>query len=481
MASGSSSVCRPHVLMLPFPETGHINPLMDLAKYLSSCHGFLITFVNTLYNHKRILRANVGHLPSDHGLDIRMVGIPDGLSEVENRDNDVADFVKVIENVGAVLDELIRNIASECPHPVTCIISDVTAVKTIDVAQKFGIPRVAFWPPNASTHSLICHARHAASVGEFAAEDFLEKDEVVSFPGLPPMRGRHLPWAVGTKQEAQSIFKSVCRNVEALRHSEWVLCNSVYELEPTIQSLLPSGYSKVCPIGPILHADLLQKRITRENQTTTGLWTEQNECLDWLDHQSPCTVLYVSMGSIVLFVKQQLLELALGLEASGVRILWVLRADTCSPDCFPDGYIERNAKKMKIVQWCPQVSVLSHKAVGGFLTHCGWNSTLEAMAMGIPMLAWPHLADQFLNSSLIVDEWGVGIHLGEGFVRGETVEAKVKELMSQESPVRGKALQLKQVITRASIEGGSSFTNLVKFVEWLKMNCESFISIARKE
>ncbi|MCO5546806.1 hypothetical protein L7F22_000242 [Adiantum nelumboides] len=482
--SPPSPCTRPHALMLPFPETGHINPLMHLAQYLSSYHGFLITFVNTQYNHSRIVKANSGRLPSEHGLDIQLVGIPDGLSDDDNRDNDVPIFVRLIENIGPVLEELICKINAECPQRrVTCIISDVNAFKTIDVAQKLGIPRIAFWPPNASVHSYICHASHASSTGEFSAKGVPDLGEMVSFPGVPSIEGTKLPWVVGSEEEIEAVFHSVSRNVNALRQSEWVICNSVHELEPTVQDLLPAGYPKVCPVGPILPIELLEKSDTRQDRITTSMWVEQDECLDWLDTQEAHSVLYVSVGSFAMLNKEQLLELAHGLEASETPILWVLREDLAkSADNLPEGYRQRNERRIRIVEWCPQLLVLSHKSVGAFLTHCGWNSTLEGMSMGVPMLTWPQMVDQFVNAELVVKEWGVGMELGQGFVGWAVVESKVRKLMSADGEarlLRAKAAETRSMILEARRGGGSSQTNLLRFVHWMKQQSEVIVENGR--
>lgn len=464
--------------MLPFPETGHINPLMQLAKYLASCHGFIITFVNTQYNHRRIVKANSGHLPSECGLDIQLVGIPDGLSDDDNRDNNVPTFVRLIENIGPVLEELICKINVKGPHRITCIISDVMAVKTLDVAQKLGIARVAFWPPNASIHSVVCHAIHAASTGQFTAKGVPQPNEMVSFPGIPSVEGAKLPWVIGSKEEAEAIFESNKRNLNALRQSAWVLCNSVYELEATVEDLLPSGYPKVCPIGPILPTEYLEKssNLRQDRLGRTSMWVEQDDCLEWLDAQELQSVMYVSVGSFALLDKEQVLELAHGLEASAAPILWVLRSDLGGPDCLPRGFKERNQGRIQTVEWCPQLLVLSHKAVGAFLTHCGWNSTLEAMSMGVPLLTWPQMVDQFLNAELVVRVWGVGMELGQGFVGRDMVENKVKEMMrvgGEGCSLRRKAAETRGVILQATREGGSSNRNLLRFVNWMRDQSEA--------
>lgn len=453
---------------------------MQLAAYLASHAGFLITFVNTHYNHTRILRSNPTHLPSDNGLNIRLVSVSDGLSDGDNRDNNVPLFVKIIEHIGPVLEDLIGRLNREGP-PVTCIISDVTAVRTLDVARKFGIPRVAFWPPAVATHAFICHAADAASKRTFAEKGVPEPNETVCFPGLPPLPSSQLPWVVGSKEDSESIFSSICRNLEALRESEWILCNSVKELEAKTLDLLPEGFPRICPVGPILPIDFLQKNCAREDRISTGLWPEEYECLEWLDSHAPASVLYISMGSIATLTKQQLEELAYGLETTQQPFLWVVRPDliTETGAALPEGFLQRTGKRIRIVSWAPQLLVLSHRAVGGFLTHCGWNSTLESMSAAVPMLVWPQLVDQFLNAQLVVEEWKVGLALdveGKGVVGRASVEEKVKQLMQGEEgeAVRGRAASIRELILGSRKEGGSSHTSLQGFVDWVRQQSKAY-------
>ena len=127
-----------------------------------------------------------------------------------------------------------------------------------------------------------------------------------------------------------------------------------------------------------------------------------------------------------------------------------------------------------IVGWCPQEKVLSHTSVGGFLSHCGWNSVLEAVVAGVPMVAWPLYAEQRLNRVVMVEEMKIALWMqekleeeGGGFVEAAEVERRVTELMESEEGelVRKTIGFLKNEAGAALREGGSSMFALAKLIE----------------
>ncbi|KAH7301205.1 hypothetical protein KP509_23G016200 [Ceratopteris richardii] len=213
---------------------------------------------------------------------------------------------------------------------------------------------------------------------------------------------------------------------------------------------------------------------------TVSLWPEDDACLEWLNAQKPRSVLYVSLGSIAILSKEQLHEVAIGLEASGLSILWVVRDDLTGIKgaSLPQGFLDRTQNRIRVVSWCPQLLVLSHEAVGGFLTHGGWNSSMEALSMGVPMLVWPHLGDQFLNAEFIVAKWGVGLELSHGgtkdFIGSKRIESMVRKFMGSHEGevVRAKAKEMRQQILKVVAKGGSSNNNLQSFVTWVKHQAE---------
>jgi hypothetical protein len=228
-----------------------------------------------------------------------------------------------------------------------------------------------------------------------------------------------------------------------------------------------------CPalaIGPLFLPNFLHGR-----DSTSSLWEEDESCVTWLDMKQPASVIYISFGSLAVKSQEQLKQLALGLEGTGHPFLWVLRSDIADgkPAVLPEGFEERTKDRALFVRWAPQLKVLAHASVGLFITHCGWNSTLEGISMGVPVVGFPYNGDQFLNCRFAKDVWKIGLDF-EGVdvndhkvVTKKEVEDVVKRMMTTRigEQLREKALKLKECAARAVLPGGSSFINLNTFVQ----------------
>ncbi|KAI3976743.1 hypothetical protein MKX01_008601 [Papaver californicum] len=189
---------------------------------------------------------------------------------------------------------------------------------------------------------------------------------------------------------------------------------------------------------------------------------EDSTCLSWLDQQPTRSVIYLAFGSTTILNKNQFHELALGLELAGQPFLWVVRPSLINEqiDAYPDGFQARVANRSRIVGWAPQQKVLAHPSIACFVTHCGWNSTTEGVAMGVPFLCWAYFCDQFLNQSYICDVWKVGLQLNKNDGQALLVDEMI----------RARALEFKEISKRSVSEGGSSMINLNDFIESVKSN-----------
>jgi UDP:flavonoid glycosyltransferase YjiC (YdhE family) len=197
------------------------------------------------------------------------------------------------------------------------------------------------------------------------------------------------------------------------------------------------------------------------------MWAEDRSCLQWLDSQTESSVVYVSLGSVTVLKREQFSELALGLELCEKPILWVIRRDLIdgndAPIEFPSGYLDRMQSRLCCVAWAPQKEVLLHRAVGGFFTHHGWNSTVESLAAGVPMLGWPYFADQMTNARLCSDVWNAGLRFGgarKRLISRAEVDEKVRSLMRPDAAFREKIEQFREIVRRGVREGGSSNLHL---------------------
>jgi hypothetical protein len=196
--------------------------------------------------------------------------------------------------------------------------------------------------------------------------------------------------------------------------------------------------------------------------------------------QQPGSVIYISFGSVAVKSLKELEQLALGLEGSGQPFLWVLRLDITEGQAgiLPEGFEERTKRRARFVRWAPQTKVLAHASVGLFLTHNGWNSTLESISMGVPVVGFPYFGDQFLNCRFAKELWKIGLDFedvdldDQKVVMKEEVEDVVRRMMrtAEGKKMRDNVLGLKESATKAVFPGGSSFLNLNTFVKDMRMS-----------
>lgn len=487
---------RPHAIVVPFPVQGHINPMMLLAHNLAS-HGFIVTFINSQYNHHRIhgrpaksietsLTSTVEEEEEETaaGGKIRVRVIPDGLAEDDARTN-FARLASITEKtMGPLLHKVIDEINKREEHKVTCLIADFFASWALDVAQQCQInARAAFWPGLIATYAIIHHLPSLVA-GEIIPSTGIPKEHRMMryISSMPVLCSAHLPWLIGSEEDQRSRFQFWLRSVGRFRQVEWILCNSFNELEGPIISTFPTE-AGICPVGPLIPAPSpngSDHAVKREKSKPLSLWAEKHECLEWLDQQSLETVIYVSFGSTVRFSERQVEELALALEATQRPFLWVVRPDLIvnrSNRELPGEYVERIGSLGCIISWAPQLAVLSHPSVGCFVSHCGWNSTVESITSGVPMLCWPHAADQFLNSCYVVDVWKFGLALVKSsgsdkgnFVERSEIELCVRGMMSggEGVEIRKRINFLKESARAAPKKGGSSASNFHDFLSAMR-------------
>jgi len=224
-------------------------------------------------------------------------------------------------------------------------------------------------------------------------------------------------------------------------------------------------------IGPCIPSMFLDERVQDDNDYGISIFGPNSEaCIRWLDNKPKDSVVYVSFGSLAGLSEDQTKEMAYGLIDCGMYFIWVVRdSEKCK---LPKEFLESLLEKGLIVNWCPQLQVLTHEAVGCFVTHCGWNSTLEALSVGVPVIAMPLWTDQITNAKFIVDVWKIGVkaHADEkGVIRRETIKDCLKGIMEIEKGNQMKKNAMKwKILAKSSVdEGGSSDKNIVDFVNEL--------------
>jgi hypothetical protein len=281
-------------------------------------------------------------------------------------------------------------------------------------------------------------------------------------PGMKGIRLRDIPSFVRTTDPEDFMLKFIKAESERAKKASAIVLNTYDALEHeglvSLASMLPPVYS----IGP-LH--LLLNQVTDSDLKLIGsnLWIEESGCLEWLDSKEPNSVVYVNFGSITVMTSDQLTEFAWGLANSDQTFLWVIRPDLVAGDSamLPPEFVSATKERGLFASWCSQEQVLSHPSIGGFLTHNGWNSTIESICGGVPMICWPFFAEQQTNCRYCCTEWGIGMEINSDVKRGE-VESLVSELMGGEkgSEMKKKTREWKKMAEEAITSTGSSCMNL---------------------
>ncbi|XP_074276265.1 UDP-glycosyltransferase 86A1-like [Silene latifolia] len=465
---------KSHAIIIPYPLQGHVIPSVHLATKLASI-GFTITFINTNFIHHEITKANPTNQTDifaearDSGLDIRYATVSDGFPVGFDRSLNHDQFMEgVLHVLSAHVDELVGNLVNSSEPKVSIIISDTFFVWNSMIAKKYKLINVSFWTEPALVLNIYYHLDLLRSHGHFGSKEN-RKDTIDYIPGVETMQPKDLmSYLQPTIQDTSTVVhRIIFKAFEDIKHADYILINTVQELEKnTILTLNKNqpifAIGPLFPIGPI------------DNKVATSMWVE-SDCTKWLDDKDIGCVLYISFGSYAHTSKDILQAIAHGLLASQVHFIWVIRPDIVSSadlDPLPDGFKEKIVGRGLVVTWCDQVKVLSHQAVGGFLTHCGWNSILESIWWSIPLLCFPLLTDQFTNRKLVVDDLKIGINLCDDEVVSEAEVAKnILRLMkgSMGEELRGGIRRVKNVLESAWEKDGSSQRNFDEFVRSVQL------------
>ncbi|KAH9620933.1 hypothetical protein KSS87_010174 [Heliosperma pusillum] len=396
------------VIMVPYPAQGHVTPMLNLAFSLTT-YGFKPLIILPEFIHRSIFKK----VNASSKGEIECRSIPDGLDETKPRDFFAIEMA-MEDHMPVHLDRLIRNINDDNDRNgdgeekgvIACMIVDVLASWAINVGKECGVKLVGFWPAMLATYSLLSSIPQLIRTGHISNSGLPKLQGHLSHLYNPPLKIEDLPWLIGTQSAKIARFKFWARTMERSKLLGCILINSFSD--ETQNGINSSKWAsnqiygpKIYPIGPLKSNRCCE---------SPSFWKEDESCLDWLDQQKPNSVVYISFGSWVSPIGEaKVRNLALSLEELRKPFIWVLGLSWRNG--LPKGYMERIGNFGKIVAWAPQLVVLKHKAIGCYLTHCGWNSTMEAIECRKTMLCFPVAGDQFLNCEYIVNVWGIGVKM----------------------------------------------------------------------
>ncbi|KAL4592093.1 hypothetical protein LXL04_005076 [Taraxacum kok-saghyz] len=476
-----------HFLIIPLMCPGHLIPMVDMAKLIAQ-HSATVTIVITPGNAARFGSVLHRAVSSGHPIRIRQLqfptsgyGLPEGCENIDDLPtlNLIKNFFKASAKLQEPLEEMFNDLK---PRP-SCIISDKNLSWTADVTRKFEIPWVIFDGMSCftrlATHNLLVSKIHER-VGDF--DRFL----LPSLPDKITMTKSQLPGLFNPAKSADA--KEIRTLHEKIRASEsqayGIVINSFEELEGKYLEEYRKVKQNVWCIGPFSLSN--KNDLDKAQRGTNCSITNHERTITWLDSQKPMSVVYACLGTLSQLTPLQLIELALGLEESESPFILVLKGGNRTEEMekwlAEDGFETRvKGRGVLIHGWAPQVLILLHPSVGAFLTHCGWNSTIEGVCAGVPMMTWPQFSEQFFNERVVVDVVGSGVGVGaESVVRVGEEDAgrvQVKRMdvckavkMIMDDGIEGKTRREKgkyfrEMAEKAIEEEGSSKVNLKLFIE----------------
>ncbi|KAK7258307.1 hypothetical protein RIF29_23880 [Crotalaria pallida] len=467
------------VVFVPSPGMGHLVATTEFAKHLINRHPLLsvtLFHIQTPFDSAIPSSSYTHFLSSSSSERLHLITLPQPPPPPPDHNKAASFMASLLESQKSNVRDAVSNL-----NNIGAFVVDMFCTTMIEVARELGVPAFVFFTSGVAFLSLVLHLHTLRERDNFDATELKDAPETeLIIPGFAnPVPAGVLPSTVLNK-EWDSFFLSV---VKGLKTADGFLVNSFEELESHAIHSFPHAHHHIpmYPVGPIL-------------KLTTG--DNDNDVITWLDHQPPSSVIFLCFGSMGSMDQEQAREIALALEASGARFLWSLRKPTpkgtMAPptdydpeelvEVLPEGFLDRTAGIGRVIGWAPQAQVLAHRATAGFVSHCGWNSTLESIHFGVPMATWPLYAEQQINAFELVRELDMAVEIaldyrveyGAGrntLLSAEKIERGIREVLGKDEGGRGEMVRkrVKEMSEKSrktlAEEGGSSYSHLGRFID----------------
>lgn len=478
---------KAELVFIPMPGVGHLLSTIEVAKLLLTRHENLLatvlimklpfdtkvtTYIDTLNASLNASSSSISHRIKF--MYLLLENMDPQMTPTTYMGSFIEDQKPQVRNVLTKLTKSYTD--SDSPHVLAGLVIDMFCTQMIDVANEFSVPTFVFFTSSVGFLGLVFYLQSLLDEQNLDMTKFKNNPtSELTVPGfLNQVTASVLPGIVLDKEGAPAILYHVKRYIE----TKGILVNSFLDLEPyAITSMLREDL-KLPPlytVGPILN-------LNSDDQSL--------DLIKWLDDQPPSSVVFLCFGSKGSFGDDQVKEIALALESSRVRFVWSLRKppqkDKGKPpipsdyedlsEILPVEFLNRTAGRGKIIGWASQVGILAHPAIGGFVSHCGWNSILESLWFGVPIATWPLYAEQQLNAFQLVRELGLAVEIKldsrRGFyydieteiVSAEEIEIGIRKVMEHDSNIRKKVKEISRKSNEAMMDGGSSYLSLERFI-----------------
>nr|QCC89365.1 UDP-glucosyltransferase UGT75L25 [Erigeron breviscapus]UZH45571.1 optimized UDP-glucosyltransferase [synthetic construct] len=467
---------QPHFLLVTFPTQGHINPSLQFAKRLVRL-GVKVTFATSVSAYRKMSKN--GKIPDGFNFAVFSDGFDDGFNP---KLHDTTVYMNQLRSKGTQsLKETILS-SAENGTPVSCLVYTLLLPWAGEVAHGLNVTSTLLWIQPASV--LRIYYYYFKGYNELIREKCMEPTWSIELPGLPSLKSRDLPsfcLPSNPYDYVLSLFKEQLDLLD-LEDKPKVLINSFDALEEDALKEI-DGKLKLIGVGPLIPSAFLDGKDPSDKSFGGDMFQKSKDYVEWMNTKPEGSIIYVSFGSLIMLSKKQKEAMAYGLLESRRPFLWVIRDkdSNIKGEKVEDDEGEEEEEELScmeeleqlgmIVPWCSQLEVLSHPSLGCFVTHCGWNSTLESIVCGVPVVAFPHWTDQATNAKLLEDVWGTGVRVTpneDGVVEGKEIKECIERVMgghANGAAMRKNAKRYKDLAREAVKENGSSYTNLKDFVE----------------
>ncbi|MFS7903317.1 putative UDP-glucuronosyl/UDP-glucosyltransferase [Helianthus anomalus] len=439
---------RPRLVMVASPLQGHMTPMLQLATYLHS-QNFSITIAHSDFNPP----------DSSNHPDLIFLPLPANVSNIDTSDGMTKFFQALNHNCKPHLHNHLLQIINEQKESLNkesiVIFHDNLTFFAGSVADELGLPSIVLRGSSAVFFPAVNIIPQLHQEGRFPPQDSLLQEVV---PELNPFRYKDLPF---TRRPIHKTFELLTMLITKTSPSAFIWNTIEYLEQPILTQIRQQYQAPVFTIGP-LHKIVATR--------STSFLEEDTSCISWLDKRASKSVIYVSLGSLAKLDEKVAIEMACGLVNSDQPFLWVVRPGSVRGfewiEFLPEGLVDEMKGRGLIVKWAPQKSVLAHNAVGGFWSHCGWNSTMEGVSEGVPMLCQPFDVDQLLNARYLTDVWKTGFGI---VVERREIEGAIKRVLvdKEGEEMRQRAMEIQEKVKVAASVGGSSCNSLKDLVAFI--------------
>ncbi|XP_059284655.1 anthocyanidin 3-O-glucosyltransferase 2-like [Lycium ferocissimum] len=471
---------RVELVFIPGPGMGHLVSTVEMVKQLVDREDQLsITVLIMTLPRETKIPSYTKSLSSHYTSRIRLLELTQpetsvNMGSATHPMKFMSEFITSYK--GRVKDAVADMFSSLSSVKLAGFVIDMFCTAMIDVANDFGVPSYLFYTSGAAMLGLQFHFQSLISQNVLS---YLDSESEVLIPTyINPVPVKCLPGLILDNDEYSIMFLDLARR---FKETKGIMVNTSVEVESHALKALSDDEKipPIYPVGPILNL----------GGGNGGRGKEYDSIMKWLDGQPNSSVVFLCFGSMGSFEEDQVKEIANALESSGYQFLWSLRQPPPKDklqfpsefenleEVLPEGFLQRTKGRGKMIGWAPQVAILSHPSVGGFVSHCGWNSTLESVRSGVPMATWPMYAEQQSNAFQLVKDLEMAVEIKMDYrkdfmtinqpvlVKAEEIGNGIRQLMDSENKIRAKVREMKEKSEAAIMEGGSSYVALGNFVE----------------